>query len=358
MFKEENHLIEKHFIDHHILYHGEKIRGEDVHIYSLNIAQQNHLRTMIMFNKIHSFIKGKDISESFINTNFFNYLPHVILKHRLHVYSIAEGSKVEIFNEAILEDLRKLSPIPFEKAYLRRYTPSGERRTDEIFEKRFKQTNYIYIDIVFKKETNSEYRHRIFQILETMETIIGRKKNSLVCFQEISPFSEFQKELKNFKNFVLMDTPSIEKNRSTNILLGYKFNHQIRRITQTENDKILEIFANRRYENGTWKACRNINQNVKYTIPDLNLYLYIIHGHLYDNFSYIKKISQIFMDYMKEQNKTSFIIGDFNFKMRETDRLQLKKEFVKKNCFASFVPNITNRPVKTHDGIIVYPNRP
>ena len=64
------------------------------------------------------------------------------------------------------------------------------------------------------------------------------------------------------------------------------------------------------------------------------------------------------MDYMKEQNKTSFIIGDFNFKMRETDRLQLKKEFVKKNCFASFVPNITNRPVKTHDGIIVYPNRP
>lgn len=357
MFQEEIHLLENHFIDHHILYHGMNISDEDVHIYSLNIAQQNHLRTMLMFNKIHSFIKGKDISESFINTNFFNHLPNIILKHRLHVYSIVEGSKVEIFNEAILEDLRKLIPIPFEKAYLRRYTPSGERQTDEIFEKRFKQTNYIYIDIVFKRETNSEYRYRIFKILETIENIIGKKKNSLVCFQEISPLSEFQKELTKFQNFVLIDKPYIEKNRSTNILLGYKFNHKIVRINQT-SDKILEIFANKRYENGTWKSCRNINQNVKYTIPDLNLSLYVIHGHLYDNFSYIKKISQIFINYMQEQNKTSCIIGDFNFKMRETDRMQLRLEFKKRNCFASFIPNITNRPIKTHDGIIVYPNRP
>ena len=169
------------------------ISDEDVHIYSLNIAQQNHLRTMLMFNKIHSFIKGKDISESFINTNFFNHLPNIILKHRLHVYSIVEGSKVEIFNEAILEDLRKLIPIPFEKAYLRRYTPSGERQTDEIFEKRFKQTNYIYIDIVFKRETNSEYRYRIFKILETIENIIGKKKTVWFVFKKFHRYPSFKK---------------------------------------------------------------------------------------------------------------------------------------------------------------------
>ena len=61
---------------------------------------------------------------------------------------------------------------------------------------------------------------------------------------------------------------------------------------------------------------------------------------------------------MQGQRETSCIIGDFNFKMRETDRMELRKEFSKRNCFASFIPNITNRPVKTHDGVIVYPNRP
>lgn len=356
MFEEEVPLIEKHFIDHHILYHTVKIHGQQIHIYSLNIAQQNHLRTMIMFNKVHSFIKGKDISSSYIKTNFFNQLPNVILKHNLHLHKVDEGSKVEITNKTILKDLQQVIPLSFEKVYLRRYTPTGERETDEIFEKRFKKTNYIYVDIVFEKETNGEYRQRIHTILETMESLVKGKKNCLLCFQEISPFSEFEKELKMFNNFVLMDRPTIEKNRSTNILLGYEFPHDIRRLTSS--DKIIDIFANKRYKNGLWKVCRNINQNVKYLIPNLNLNLYVIHGHLYDDYSYLKEISNIFIHYLKEQDRTSVIIGDFNFKMRELERRRLQKEFFSKNCFASFVSNITNRVIKTYDGIIVYPNRP
>ena len=54
-------LIKEKCIDHYILYEEVKIKQRKLHIYSINIAQLSHFRTMTMYNKLNCFLKNYEI---------------------------------------------------------------------------------------------------------------------------------------------------------------------------------------------------------------------------------------------------------------------------------------------------------
>lgn len=356
----ENELIAKNLIDHKILYYEWKYGDDIVHFYSLNIAQKSDLRTMLMFNKIHSFLKGFDISDVYINTDFFDEIPDLILKYNLHLECVKEGSKIQIDNKAFLIDLQAIVKRSFENVYLRRYCPNGKRKTDDVFMKRFEKTNFNYIDIIFKEETIVKYRERIRKVLSTVYEKCKNKKNVLLCFQEIRPVSEFVKELSLFSAWKLIDPQNpndIEK--SSNILVAQNFPYHIRRVQTTNHDDVLKVFEHKVFENGQWSAQRNCNQNIKYYIQKYHLYFYNIHGYLYRDNQVLEEMENNIIPYLQERKSSSHvIIGDFNFKMKSSICKKLKDICKTANMYIKLIPSLSNAYTKTYDGIITFSNRP
>lgn len=346
----EKDLLEKKYIDHRILYCKTTIRDIKINLYSLNIAQRSDLRTMVMFNKIHSFLKGKDL---FIDNSFFDVLPDFILRHGLDRCDIKEGSKEEILSETVLSDLKKIVHYPFSKVYLRKYIPKGRRETDSLFEKRFSKTNFIYIDIIFKEETIQNYRQRIHDVLQCITENTKTKENVVLCLQEICPIFDFLEMVKLFPQWNVQDPVNVDEKqsqKSNNVLLTMNFPYHVRRLLT--KDDVIKIFENETIEDGEIIQHRNKNQNVKYYIPALKCYLYNIHGYMFQNETVYEKIENI-IPFLIKNNKNIIIIGDFNFKMSNVILRNLKTFLQTCGYICRFVPNISNRKLKTYDGYIL-----
>lgn len=363
-------LIESKCIDHHILYKRLCMKQKFLNIYSVNIAQISHIRTMTMFNKINSFLRSYENSltnDKEIAKVLFDTMPSIILKYNLHKESIEEGSKVEVKDVKVLRDLQRIVPnYSFDIVYLRKYTPVGKFKTDDIFKERFQKTNYIYFDIYFKCEDIKVYKDRIRKTLKTLDKISKRKKNVLICLQEIKPLLEFMIVLNEFKHLNLLfpkildienEKETFEKNyktlffKSNTILLSKNLEYSVSQ--HTTKDVLLDFFNRKRLLNGTSITERNKNQNIKYYIPALNLYLYNIHSFIYKD----KRILDFFqskgLDFIQNIKKNILIIGDLNFQMSPYILSNVYKMFSSNNIESNFVETPFYKKKKTFDGYIL-----
>lgn len=365
----DNDLIQSKCIDHHILYKRLCIKQKFLNIYSVNIAQISHIRTMTMFNKINSFLRSYENSltnDKEFAKKLFDEMPRIIMKHNLHKENVEEGSKVEIKDIKVLKDLQKLVPgSPFDVVYLRKYITKGKYKTDEIFTKRFEKTNYIYFDIYFQRENVNVYKNRIRKTLKSLDKSSKRKKNVLICLQEIKPLLEFIIVLEEFPQFKLqfpkvtniqMEKENYEKKfktlffKSNTILLAKNFQFSI--FQSLTNDVLLDFFNHKKIVDGQVTYERNNNQNVKYYIPALNLYIYNIHSFIYKD----KRITDFFqskgLEFIKNNQKNFFIVGDLNFQM-SPNIIQLFTTILNSNDIScSFVETPFYKKKKTFDGYI------
>jgi hypothetical protein len=365
----DNELIENKCIDHHILYKRLCIKQKFLNIYSVNIAQISHIRTMTMFNKVNSFLRSYENSltnDKDFAKKLFDEMPRIILKHNLHKKNVNEGSKVEIKDMKVIKDLQKLVPNScFDVVYLRKYVPNGKYKTDEIFKKRFEKTNYIYFDIYFQREDVTVYKNRIRKTLKSLDKSSKRKKNVLICLQEIKPLLEFLIVLEEFPQFKLQfpnitdiqnEKENYEKNYKTlffksNTILLVK-NVQFSILHNNTNDVLLDFFNHKRIINGEIIYERNKNQNIKYYIPALNLYIYNIHSYIYKDKRIIDFFQSKGLEFIKNNHKNFFIIGDLNFQMSPNIIESFTKILKTNNISCNFVETPFYKKKKTFDGYI------
>jgi hypothetical protein len=363
-------LIKSKCIDHHILYKRLYIKQKYLNIYSVNIAQISHIRTMTMFNKVNSFLRSYEntlTNDKMFAKVLFDEMPKIILKHNLHKENVQEGSKIEIKNVKVLKDLQKLVPnYSFDVVYLRKYIPKGKYKTDDIFKSRFEKTNYIYFDIYFQCEDVNVYKNRIRKTLKTIDKVSNRKKNILICLQEIKPLLEFVVVLNEFPQFHLQypkiinvenEKENFDKKyktlffKSNTILLSKNFQYSI--LHSITNDVLLDFFNHKRVINGEVMIDRNKNQNIKYYIPSFNLYIYNIHSFIYKDKRIIDFFQKKGLDFLRNVDKNFFIIGDLNFQMSQNIIEEFKKLLENNHMTSEFVETPFYKKKKTFDGYIV-----
>ncbi len=346
-------LIRENVVDHHIIFKKIRIHNHDINIYSINIAQKSDLRTMMMFNKIQCFLKGGQ--RAIVDYSFFDKIPDLLLKYNYHEREVVEGDKIELTDEKFLKDLEKCTNRPFEKVYLRKYIPKEKFVTDNIFRKRFNKTNFRYIDIIFEEETLERYRHRVSQVLNHLENLSTGKENVMFCFQEIKPIKVFLEEAKKNKSWVLIDPCQLsakQERKSNNVLFVKSFPFKVKRLTTIKHDTILKIFNHETFQEGEWVSQRNPNQNVKFYIPALKCFFYNIHSFLNEEKTIMLQIDKI-IAYVFARKSKFIIIGDLNFKLPSKIITKINRYLTSKNIFSSFIPSLTNRKLKTYDGIII-----
>jgi hypothetical protein len=356
-------LIEEKCIDHYIMKKKVEVNNYTLNIYSVNIAQLSHLRTMTMYNKLNCYLKNYKVRiEQKLITKLFNEMSSIILKYKLHTMNIKEGSKEEIKNSKIIKDVSKLlNGTPFMKLYLRRYVPKGKLNTDTIFKKRFEKTNFIYCDIIFKEESIQTYKRRVRKTIENLVRESEDDENVILCFQEIYPLIDFLEIIDEFKSLEVID-PKIDDEKmnndiykvlffkSNNILIRRNCKFEIERIIR--NDDIFLKFFNHQRSNGD--IDRNINQNVKYYIKELDLYLYNIHSYLYCDKKLRKIFKEEFIPYFRENSKKNIIIvGDFNFQMKYETKSMIETILKEEDIVVNFYPNPFSSRKVNYDGIII-----
>ena len=361
-------LIDEKCIDHYILYEKVKIDNtkRKIHLYSINIAQLSHIRTMTMYNKLNCFLKNYDIPiDNKKVQDIFNEIPNIILKYDIHKKDIEEGIKEEVRDKRVRKDILELTKYPFVKIYKRKYIPKGRFLTDTVFKKRFEKTNYIYFDIIFKEESIKLYKKRVYKTCQYLVSRSKKQKNVLFCFQEIYPLINFLEVIINFPKLIVID-PKIkdfyykkEDNmyktlffKSNNILVSKDFPFEIQRI-ETEYDIFLNFFNCRKWDGENWITERNMNQNIKYFIPDFNLYLYNIHSFLYRDKKIKFTFENLFLPFLKESKKKIIIIGDFNFQMKKETINYLQNILEEEHIKSSFIENPFSLKKKNYDGIIL-----
>ena len=197
----------------------------------------------MMFNKIQCFLKGGQ--RAIVDYSFFDRIPDLLLKYDYHLREVVEGDKVELKDEKFLKDLEKYTKRPFEKVFLRKYTPKDQFVTDSIFRTRFERTNFRYIDIIFEEEKLEHYRNRVSQVLKHLEHLSTGKDNVMFCFQEIKPIKVFLQESMKNKSWVLIDPCQLtvkQEKKSNNVLFVKNFPFKVKRLTTIKHDTILKIF--------------------------------------------------------------------------------------------------------------------
>ena len=138
--------------------------------------------------------------------------------------------------------------------------------------------------------------------------------------------------------------------KSNNILITRKCSFTFQRINYG-NDLFLNFF-NHKKQNG--EIDRNINQNIKYYIKELDLYLYNIHSYLYCD----KRIKTMFDDkfipyFKRNPNKKIILIGDFNFQMKEETKKYIEEKLKKENIIVEFYPNPFSLKKINYDGVLI-----
>lgn len=357
-------LIEEKCIDHYIIKKKVNVDNNTIYIYSINIAQLSHIRTMTMYNKLNCYLKNYEVPiEQKVITKFFNEMSFIILKYKLENRKIEEGVKEEIKDPLILKDISELlNGIPFIHLYLRKYIPQNQFKTDPIFKKRFEKTNYIYFDIIFQEESIDTYKKRVYKTIQHLVKDSKYKRNVIFCFQEIYPLIEFLEIIKKFKDLVVVDpTFNNEKKiddtlykvlffKSNNILITKKCPFTFNRINN-EYDLFLNFFNHKR-QNG--EIDRNINQNIKYYSKELDLYLYNIHSYLYCDKRIKTMFDEKFIPYFKKNpNKKMILIGDFNFQMKDETKKYIEEKLKKENIMVEFYPNPFSLKKINYDGILI-----
>lgn len=332
-------LIKENIIDHNILnYENIKIKDKKnnehiLNLYSINISQKSDIRTMTIFNKIHSFLKlGCDQNQHFISSidlnKLFDNMSSLILKYKLNDIYIEEGDKYLIADTNIIIELKnKLASFninSFDYLYLRKYIPSSESKNDLIFKERFKNCNYYYLDIIFKEETINRYMERIKIIFDHLEILTKNKQNVLIFCQEINPLLDALQIIKNYDFKVIDPHPNLNKlpklhqnffSKSISIFLSRNFNFRISKLNKDiishNSDQIIQFF-----QHGS-SLDKNIFQNNAYYIKKFDLYIYNIHSNLHKNDTIIKFFSKQLPELEKNKIKNIILIGDFNFKLKK-----------------------------------------
>lgn len=349
-----NNLIKENLIDHNLIhFEVPSKKTSSLHLYSINIAQISHVRTMVMFNKINRYLKTSiNNNQDYLKKKDVNYIfdnmYEIILKYQMENTEIIEGSKILIIDSNIILDLRELCKCDIEYVYLRKYIPKSKSKLDELFKKRFEKCNYRYFDLVFEEESIEKYLYRITKVFDYLEEITKDRK-SILLFQEINPILDFCDLLKKYSCFRIIDPnfSKVEKihekifSKSVNVLVTRNFNH---RIYKQPPDQIVHFFS---YE-GHDKH-KNEYQNIKYYLPAFKLNLYNIHSYLYSN----KKLLQIMEQQLIEKMKNSsnfIIIGDLNFKLNTDNKKILESNLEKENisCNLYSLPFSENN----HEGVI------
>ena len=260
-------LIKKNAIDHNILYQRiplNKKKTSFANVYSLNLAQISHIRTMVIWNKIHCYLKSTNltmyssISKKLLN-DLFDAMPRFIEIYNLQDVEMDEGAKVLIVNEELKRHFKEIlkNSLDIEFIYLRKYIPKNNTRSDSIFRERFAKVNYHYFDIVFREESVQEYSSRVRHVLDTFLKLAKDQTNVLVLLQEINPILDFVnviEEESKFKHFFkLIDPVFNQKNdddrkynekiftRSVNVLLSHNFNF-CHRIEKRPADHLIHFF--------------------------------------------------------------------------------------------------------------------
>lgn len=357
-------LIEDKCIDHYIIKKEIQMENLKFFIYSINIAQLSHIRTMTMYNKLNCYLKNYEVPfDPKIIKKFFNHMSTIILKYGLEKLDIKEGTKEQIKDPNILKDISiLLDNIPFKYLYLRKYTPKGQLKTDILFKKRFEKTNYIYFDIIFKEESIKTYKKRVYKTIQYLVNDSCYKKNVLFCFQEIYPLIEFLEIVQDFKDLNVIDPKIFREDKiedslykvlffkSNNILITRRCCFTFHRL-DSDSDMFLNFFHHKK-QNG--EKDRNMNQNVKYYINELDLYLYNIHSFLYSDKQIKRNFQEKFIPFFEKNPKKNMIfIGDFNFQMKKETKIEIEKKLKDIDIFVEFYPNPFSRKKKNYDGIIV-----
>lgn len=326
-----NELISENVIDHNILYQRIPLNKKNTsfaNLYSLNIAQISHIRTMVIWNKIHCYLKSSGVlmssmSKKLLN-DLFDTMPRFIEKYNLQDTKIDEGSKLLIVNEDLKRDLKETlqNSVDIEFIYLRKYVPKNNTKSDNIFRERFAKVNYHYFDIIFREETIDEYSNRVRKVLTSLLKLAKDQDNVLVLLQEINPILDFLSviEESQFRPFFKVVDPVFdEKNnndrkynektftRSVNVLLSHNFAFS-HRIERRPSDHLIHFFSSYGRTNE-----KNEYQNIKYYITKYRLSLYNIHGNMTTKKYSINQL----LSYLEsiDKNIRFILMGDLNLKM-------------------------------------------
>jgi len=324
-----NKLLKGNVIDHNILYQRiplNKKKTSFANVYSLNIAQISHIRTMVIWNKIHCYLKSSthlmsSISKKLLN-DLFDTMPLFIEKYNLKDIKIDEGSKLLIVNEELKSDLKAIlqNTVDIEFIYLRKYIPKNNTKSDSIFRERFAKVNYHYFDIIFREETIEEYSTRVRNVLKSFMELAQNQDNVLFLLQEINPILDFLTviEESQFRQFFKVVDPTFHNaddrkhnektfTRSVNVLLSHKFAFS-HRIERRPADHLIHFFSSYGRTNE-----KNEYQNLKYYITKYRLSLYNIHGNMTTKRYSINQL----LGYLEgiDKNIRFILMGDLNLKM-------------------------------------------
>jgi hypothetical protein len=353
-----NRNREKRLLDHNIISKTLQMNKHvSLNLLSINLCQIAHLRTMTMHNKLHCFLrtinKEHYISQPQMN-HLFENMKLIIIKHDLHKEEIKVGSKKLVVDPDIIHDMVQYLPPgkSIEYMYIRRYVPkeNSTKKNDKLFCQRFQICNFIYFDIIFKEESLHDYQTRVVSIFKLLEEKTNSTSNTIICLQEVNPILSFYEIIcKHFPCFTVVDPKfsSFEYKKvdpklftkSVSCLLKRNFGF---RITKVPNDNIIDFFA---YNSSSNR--KNNMQNIKYFIPKFNLYLYNIHGYLFNNKKITRNLNSMFA---WSEAMNIIIIGDFNWRLNDNYMKIVKTILEKENVQYSFyrLPMSSN----LHEGIM------
>jgi len=340
-------LLNNEQIDHNIIIKEIDYEGNNILLVSLNIAQQDSMKTVSKYSRIQVYLRSeanlrkKDkydkqkenifriLSESLYNNgqlkeeycNLFNDNNEFISLFKLKKLCKEVSSQMSSIGINDINDIF-LKKFEINPEYVHQYFPQG-----------------IALDLVFRSESNTDYKIRIKRILIVLfdrlkDYASSSTKHVILCLQEISPidlFIEVFDELKN--DYEMFKMTHLEgdfgSEPDTNSVLIHSVNNINVKIMDREKDKILNgddsLLSKLSYDKGP-------RQNNLYSIsfsnkPKKSINIYNVHTAYYAD----KKATSC-MDYINTKLKSSgysIIVGDMNLKLSCEDKDNHINKFTK-----------------------------
>ena len=248
-YGEEYQLIKDQKLDHCFFEKNIEFEDQKFKLFSLNIAQKDYIRTMVIFNKLVSYIRTENKLNKLdsINSEFLEELSNITKNYHNELIKYEKGKKQQDLQiSKIRDDIKKLITKHFKKEEnVFTFDENGEPifkidlswaktkdkyyseiSMDELLKKKnnatgqyeienienmilFKQRYPFdyYLDIFSDEESDDKYYSRIDQIIEFLmkrtesEKDESFKQNIIICLQEINPAIAIDPATKKGNNF-------------------------------------------------------------------------------------------------------------------------------------------------------------